>query len=214
MADYIPTPHELRTAGGTYGRQLKEAMDAAKLDPKHCVVHVPHEFYDAWPTDDIFSKGLLGMPLMSFNDPSITYFLVERRKDGAEIKVRFKARGYEEQRTVRSVPDHVQSIYLDDRVEVCRMDRPGPGGASHAYEIFTADDSLGRPLCRIHFQEGPADEVGINGVQEEALVAIVIDRLKAFLEKRPRDYNMAMTKLRLEEALILMKAGPKSSKED
>lgn len=66
--------------------------------------------------------------------------------------------------------------------EVCRMDRPGPGGAAHQYEVFTQPEegALAVSLCQIHFQENPVGEAGVNGVQHEDLLSIVIDRLRSF----------------------------------
>lgn len=56
------------------------------------------------------------------------------------------------------------------------MDDPGAGGANHVYDII-ADESL---LARILFQNGPIGEAGVNGVTQEALLAIVADRLRSF----------------------------------
>jgi len=65
--------------------------------------------------------------------------------------------------------------------EVCRMDRPGPGKAAHQYEVFTQpeDGSMGLSLCQIHFQENTVGEAGVNGVQHEDLMMILIDRLRS-----------------------------------
>lgn len=65
------------------------------------------------------------------------------------------------------------------------LDEPGQGGASHEYEVFDPSkplvgDDAQHPLCRVVFQNGPIQEVGVNGVQQEDLLAIVIDRLTAF----------------------------------
>jgi len=86
--------------------------------------------------------------------------------------------------------------------EVCRMDRLGPGGASHQYEVFTIPEEgeMGTSLCRIHFQENPVGEAGVNGVQHEDLLAILIDRLRSFQQgKYACDENMRALVL-LEDA--------------
>ena len=54
----------------------------------------------------------------------------------------------------------------------------GPGGAHHNYEIVKKKDS--EVLLRLSFQNGPIKESGVNGVMDENLIAIVIDRLKGF----------------------------------
>lgn len=51
------------------------------------------------------------------------------------------------------------------------------GNASHYYEIT---DSDGIPVQDIRFQIGPVKECGVNGIQNEQLLAIVIDRLEGF----------------------------------
>lgn len=67
------------------------------------------------------------------------------------------------------------------------LDEPGHGGACHDYHItrskagsngYSGKDVLGQ----ISFQNGPinADGNGVNGVQNEDLLAIVIDRLEGF----------------------------------
>lgn len=61
-------------------------------------------------------------------------------------------------------------------------DEPGAGGANHDYHIDWMDHSNNTQpnSLDIHFQEGPIKEHGVNGVTQEALLAIVIDRLRFF----------------------------------
>lgn len=81
---------------------------------------------------------------------------------------------------------------LNDRLCVVAMDEPGCGHASHVYEI-TSDEVVevdsGDPetpehefkvSCNIRFQDGPVAENGINGISNEALLAVVEDRLIGF----------------------------------
>lgn len=70
---------------------------------------------------------------------------------------------------------------LNDTLRIMVLDEPGAGGASHKYQIrvgvvggYYSDEQL------IQFQNGPIAEAGINGISNEALLAIVEDRLKCF----------------------------------
>lgn len=75
---------------------------------------------------------------------------------------------------------------------ITALDAPGAGGASHLYDI-RGFNSSSNPSCpfkarygeparhsTVLFQNGPIKEVGVNGVTNEALLAIVADRLAAF----------------------------------
>lgn len=71
--------------------------------------------------------------------------------------------------------------------EVVAMDERGQGNANHHYEISIVDpDKSGNEngFCTnrhiILFQNGPIKETGVNGIHNEDLIAIVIDRLKGF----------------------------------
>lgn len=89
---------------------------------------------------------------------------------------------------MRELTDHVvsgdQAVQL--RIEV--TDEPGAGGANHRYEITGFDigknpsrvGNLGYESQLVLFQNGPIKEAGINGITQEALLAIVIDRLRSF----------------------------------
>ncbi|MCK5640783.1 MAG: hypothetical protein KAJ19_08295, partial [Gammaproteobacteria bacterium] len=54
-----------------------------------------------------------------------------------------------------------------------------PGGACHNYEVVSADGVASavpsQLLAKLHFQNGPVKEVGVNGCFHEDLLAIVID---------------------------------------
>ena len=43
---------------------------------------------------------------------------------------------------------------------------------------------MGRAIGSLHFQEGRVDEVGVNGVQHEAVMSIMIDRLRTLYASR------------------------------
>jgi hypothetical protein len=107
---------------------------------------------------------------------------------------------------MRTITDHkLNGLNNDLTIYVC--DEPGAGGANHVYDIAynlnpgTADGGTSS-MCRVSFQNGPIKEAGINGISGEALIAIVIDRLRSF-QSGPyscRENAVALTKL--EESLM------------
>jgi hypothetical protein len=99
---------------------------------------------------------------------------------------------------MRTLIDHIVDADLPQnqiRVEV--QDGPGPGGACHVYYVSGAGFE-----AFVNFQKGPIKEAGVNGLTHEALLAILIDRLRSF-QKGPfpsRENAIALT--HLEEALM------------
>lgn len=100
----------------------------------------------------------------------------------------------------------------NDLLKITVTDEPGAGGANHAYEIvgydattnpsFDGIDDLEGEGITIVFQNGPIAERGVNGITQEVLLAIIIDRLQSF-QKGPfacRENALALTKL--EEAKL------------
>jgi hypothetical protein len=93
---------------------------------------------------------------------------------------------------MRTITDHKLNG-LNDALTITVIDEPGQGGANHRYDI-TGFDTKGNPAelgehgyatsfsrLPIIFQNGPVKEVGgANGISGEALLAIVIDRLRSF----------------------------------
>lgn len=79
----------------------------------------------------------------------------------------------------------------NDVLTVAVIDQPGSGGACHRYEISgfdpktnpSSDHTDAEDLFTsktILFQNGPINEVGVNGVTHEVLLAILIDRMEGF----------------------------------
>lgn len=113
---------------------------------------------------------------------------------------------------VRLLSDHkVNEANEQLLIEV--LDAPGPGGANHLYQV-SGFNTGSNPSCpfmarygapadhsTVLFQNGPIKEVGVNGITHEALLAILIDRLRAFQggSASCRENALALTKL--EEAL-------------
>lgn len=75
--------------------------------------------------------------------------------------------------------------------------------APHNFEVRRVEDD--KLVCAIHFQEGPVLECGSNGVGNEDLINMVIERLEHFQrsEYACRENAVAITKL--EEALLWLR---------
>lgn len=98
---------------------------------------------------------------------------------------------------------------LNEALLINVLDEPGSGNACHEYQIrkFVKgedDDTADVELCNIKFQNGPIAEAGVNGISNEALLAIVEDRLVGFQSGKYacRDNAVALTKL--QEAMIML----------
>ena len=112
---------------------------------------------------------------------------------------------------MRTITDHMVNP-ANDKLTITVTDGPGAGGANHLYVIegFDTATNSSDPFTLAHgsparhstvlFQNGPINEVGVNGVTHEALLAIVCDRLRSF-QAGPyacRENALALTKI--EEA--------------
>ncbi len=94
---------------------------------------------------------------------------------------------------MRLITDHiVEGDSANHQLAIEVTDEAGQGGACHRYEItgFDNDTNPSRfnssgyshsgARLTIMFQNGPIKAFGANGVTQEALLAIVIDRLRSF----------------------------------
>lgn len=79
---------------------------------------------------------------------------------------------------MREITSHIVNP-VNDKLAVTVRDEPGAGGANHQYQISWESGALGGK-CLINFQNGPIAEHGVNGITQEALLAIVADRLESF----------------------------------
>lgn len=93
---------------------------------------------------------------------------------------------------------------LNEKIEIAAVDEPGPGGASHHYEIVVVTPT-GPRNTRILFQKGPIQEEGVNGLSNEALLTVVIDRLRGFQSGKFACEENAQSLSKLEEALAVLK---------
>ena len=74
-------------------------------------------------------------------------------------------------------------ILMASTTMIVATDERGPGHANHIYRIYNAVPAVTEEnniLQEIKFQKGPIQEHGVNGIQNEDLLAIVIDRLVGF----------------------------------
>ena len=90
---------------------------------------------------------------------------------------------------MRELKDHiVEGDSVNHQLKIEVTDQPGSGGAHHRYHISGFDvqknplHAPDEPGTRILFQNGPIGEAGVNGLTQEALLVIVIDRLRGFQE--------------------------------
>lgn len=83
--------------------------------------------------------------------------------------------------------------------------------APHTFEVvrkldenaeFNPETDL---LAKIHFQEGPIKECGVNGVCNEDLLVMVVRRLQGFQESEYKCRENAMAITKLEEALLWLR---------
>lgn len=98
---------------------------------------------------------------------------------------------------------------LNDALKIEVMDDPGQGNACHHYKLtgFSTLTNVSDPFVERHgdaaehatvlFQNGPIAENGFNGISNEALLAIVEDRLAGFQSGQfaCRENAVALTKL-------------------
>jgi len=111
---------------------------------------------------------------------------------------------------MRTLHDH-EVNYLNQQISVRVLDEPDhglSGGACHHYDVVdrpipdgcvpSEDEVLGV----IKFQKGPVRPDNINGVTNESLIAIVLDRLRAYQRGSFSCRENAITIAKLEEALM------------
>lgn len=95
---------------------------------------------------------------------------------------------------MRTITDHKLNG-LNEAIIINATDAPGPGGANHRYAItvFPKYDAwIGEEVkpvqeLEIVFQNGPIQEAGFNGLSNETLAAILIDRMRGFQYGRKED---------------------------
>jgi len=123
----------------------------------------------------------------------------------------------------RELTDH-RINPANDKLRIEVLDEPGAGGACHLYKISGYDTGMDgeknpcasreefqlpepvNSVCLL-FQNGPIAEVGVNGITHEALLAILVDRMRAF-QAGPyacRENALALTKLEEAQMWLLQR---------
>lgn len=111
----------------------------------------------------------------------------------------------------RPLFDHKNNAFNRKCIDVHTADERASDNAHHKYKIvvtaWTKDSELGASpaeVCELNFQNGGLQEVGANGITDQALIAIVLDRMRSFNDGqfRCRENSMIITKL--EEAMMWM----------
>lgn len=111
---------------------------------------------------------------------------------------------------MRELKSHIVNP-ANDKLRIQVIDQPGAGGAHHHYVIdgYKAENGgVAIPTSTfIAFQNGAIPEAGVNGLTQEALLAILIDRLRCF-QAGPfscRENAIALTKLEEAQMWLLQR---------
>lgn len=105
---------------------------------------------------------------------------------------------------MRALTDHRTSP-SNNEIEIRVTDEPGAGGACHHYEISHGGETTGWSQY-VNFQNGPIKENGVNGTTQEALLTIVIDRLRSFQAGPYACRENAISLTHCEEALMWLQS--------
>lgn len=102
--------------------------------------------------------------------------------------------------------DHIVPGSAADALDVKTLGSPGVGGAFNRYSVYgeiangaLANDSFGATL---KFQEGAVPLVGPNGLTNEVLIAVVLDRLRGFQDGQFACRENALAITNLEQGLM------------
>ena len=94
---------------------------------------------------------------------------------------------------------------LNECIKIEVLDGPGPGNACHQYRICGVEGPLDHhpiPTIEIRFQNGAINEVGANGLSNEALLAVVEDRLAGFQSGQYACRENAVALTKIQEAMM------------
>lgn len=105
--------------------------------------------------------------------------------------------------------DHHDGHGLNEQLVIVRDERdPNAGGASHHYTVYYGDPNLPQSYVAmtLQFQHGPRNVEGsLPGCTEGVVLAILIDRLRAFQAGPYSCRENAIVLTKLEESLMWVK---------
>lgn len=76
---------------------------------------------------------------------------------------------------IRDICEH-QTNECNREIVVLADDRDPVNGASHEYQVYVPK----KWSSVLRFQRGPIKEAGVNGITQEVLLAVLLDRLRGF----------------------------------
>lgn len=107
----------------------------------------------------------------------------------------------------RELTDH-KIDGVDNLITIEVGDAPGAGGACHLYTVYGGNEDDGSAQRgwsqHIAFQNGPVKECGSNGLTQECLLAIVLDRLRGFQSGNFSCRENAIAITHIETALMFL----------
>ncbi len=104
--------------------------------------------------------------------------------------------------TFRRITEHHDGHGLNESICIEALDGPGSGGASHRYVATVPSPHGSDVVADIVFQHGPRNEPGSTpGITDAVLLAIVVDRLKAFQAGPFPSREGALVLTKVQEAL-------------
>lgn len=105
---------------------------------------------------------------------------------------------------MREIITHRGYPSINDLIRIETGDEPNKAGASNKYNLSLFHSNQWQKIADIKFQEGSMKDEGtsINGISNESLLAIVLDRLQSYQSGSfsCRENAIAITKL--EETLM------------
>ena len=100
---------------------------------------------------------------------------------------------------------HLALTEVEKGITITCDDRDDEKGGNMSHEYRMEYDPLNngyKQTQAVKFQQGPVAEHGINGITNEALLAIVIDRLEGAQEGPYKSRYNALALTKLEEAIL------------